>query len=298
MIDSFGRRYLRFLRTGEILSTLLPGHRLRWFAFRLLGQWLSPYLMYRSRIEAGIQAGIGQNAAAAKASCRRWFASHGLLLEVFFRYRSLTTAFISGEVRIDSPAVFDEAVGGGGMILTYHCHHQNTLTALFGLAGATISPLAASEKSSPIYSAIGPYIHRANDDSALHFRGGRYILLDRTREALRVAHRALAKGELVLALCDYFSSEAASPKLHLFERCFSPPVGAMRLALRLDVPCYAAILYPEADAWRLRIQRLPSTQGLNTLAQAYLTTLEHWLRAEPAAWQGWDGYVDLPMDEP
>jgi len=265
--------------------------------FRLLGRGLSPFVTDRERLKAAIQSATGCSRQDAEDVCRDWLASHGLFLEVFFRYRLLTPKFLFQEVLIDNPATFARAVAAGGMILSYHCHHQNTLTAVFGLAGATISPLAASEQSSPLYPVIGSYIHRVNDDSAIHFRGGRYLFVDRARESLRISHRALVNGELVLALCDQHAAEAASPMLPLFNRRIAPPVGAMRLALRLNVPCYAAILFPKENSWQLYIRQLPMKHGLQALAQAYLAALEDWVRVEPSAWQGWDWFLELPKDE-
>ncbi len=296
-VDELGYRYARFLRAGELLSRVVRWPKSRRIIFRLLGRGLSPFVAHRKRLKAAIQSATGCSRQDADVVVRDWLASHGLFLEIFFRYRSLTPQFLSQEVQIDDPMTFARAVGTGGVILSYHCHHQNTLTALFGLAGATISPLAASEKSSSLYSVIGPYIHRVNDDSAIHFCGGRYLFVDRERESLRISHRALVNGELVLALCDQHASEVASPLLSLFNRRIAPPVGAMRLALRLNVPCYAAILFPKEKSWQLYIRQLPVKHGLEALAQSYLAALEDWVRVEPSAWQGWDWFLELPLDD-
>jgi len=85
--------------------------------------------------------------------------------------------------------------------------------------------------------------------------------------------------------------------LNLFNRRIAPPVGAMRLALRLNVPCYAAILFPKDNVWCLCIRQLPTNMGLRSLAQSYLVALENWVREEPSAWQGWDWFLELPLDE-
>lgn len=287
----FAARYRRFLRALEIADRLIPRFARHFVAGRW-GRLASPYRMHAARILSAMQAGLGLSSASALLAWRRWLESHGQFCLSVFSYPRWTRAMLVQGVRSDDLALVRRAASTGGLLLTYHSHHHNSLFCLFGFAGAKISVLATSEEDAPLFPAIGRYIRRVNHDSSLHFGGGGYLFTDNLRSLTREAKAVFDEGGIVASLCDFNGGKI---DYDFLGRRLAPPTGAIALALKRDVPIYTAILYGGYGAKPvLRMRELDRAGGESGVVRQYLDFLADTVKDAPGAWQGWEWFGDLP----
>lgn len=294
----FARACRRFYRVAAGLARVTPASADRWLA-PMLGRRLSPYRPQAEAIRGAMRAALGLGDRAAEHAWQRWLASSGWFGLTAWRYGQWSPGWLASHVSVDDPQLLRRLAEGGGLVLTYHTHHQNTLAAALGLAGCPISPLAESPSASPLHPHIGDIVEHINAESARHFRGGGYLFTDRKHQLVRETWRLLAGGKVVLSLCDFARPGAAcgDPGAPLLGRVIRPPLGAIEIALRERVPIVAAVMLPEGDRYRLRLQPLASDGGVVRVLQQYGGYLEALVREQPWAWQGWDWYLALPVAE-
>ena len=292
----FGKRYARFLRLLELVTLYLP-QPFRWPLAGLFCRFFSPYNGIAEEIAATIGRALNLDKQAAHHAWKRWRASHARFVLGLFHYRQMDSEWMRSAVQVERPELLEKITRTGGLILTYHTHHQNTFAASLGIAGSIMSPVAASATGSPLYSDIGRYIDIMNNDSQQHFRGGCYIYTDNLREVLVKVKARLQRGELVLSLCDFH--QPSTEREHQFlGRTLTPPTGVIRLALKSDVPIYLGLLFPGPDGRHKLL--LADTKGreLDSVIEEYLEFLEQTVRSAPEAWQGWEWYGHLPESVP
>jgi lauroyl/myristoyl acyltransferase len=288
----FGKRYSRFLRLLELVAVYLP-HRLRWPLADFVCRFTNPYNRSAADITASISRALSLDTRVAHRAWLRWRASHARFVLTAFQYGKIDSAWIRRFVQVQNPGLLEQIIQTGGLILTYHTHHQNTLATVLGVAGSTISPVAASAAESPLYRVIGRYIDLINTGSQQQFRGGSYLYTDNLRRVLQQARTKLRHGELLLSLCDFHQPSSEQP-YDFLGRAITPPTGIIRLALQCEVPIYYGLLFPDSDG---RFQLLlAGAKGcdLHTVTEEYLAFLEQIVQRAPEAWQGWEWYDCLP----
>lgn len=287
----FAARYRRFLHGLETADRLCPAFA-RDLCAKAWGRLASPYRLHAGKIVAAMQAGLGLSDAAVLTAWRRWRESHGQFGLSIFSYPQWTPAMLDHGVHCDDPALLRRAAASGGLLLTYHSHHHNSLFCLFGFAGAKISVLAASEEGSPLYPAIGRYIHMVNRGSALHFSGGDYLFTDNLRSLVKEVKTVFDAGGMVASLCDF---NGGQQPYALLGHQLAPPTGAITLALKQGVPIYAAIMYGGYGPQPVvRLRELDASGDEAGVVRQYLDFLVDIVRQAPGAWQGWDWFGDLP----
>ena len=290
-LSNFVSRYSRFVNLGIVADRVAPSF-LRDFVARWLGRLASPYRLHAGRIVSAMQTGLGLSAKDSRSSWRRWRESHGQVCLTVLTYPRWTPEILENGLVSSDLALLRRAASTGGLVLTYHSHHQNSLCSLFGLAGAKISVLAASEESSPLFPAIGNFIHRINRGSAMHFGGGDYLFTDNLRSLVKVVKAEFDAGALIASLCDF---SAGSEAYAFLGRQIAPPKGAITLALKQHVPIYTAILYGGCgNKPVLRMQEIDRTYGEQGVILEYLEFLTKVVKEAPWAWQGWDWFLDMP----
>ena len=275
--SDFASRYKRFVSLGLVADWVSPLF-LRDFVARCLGRRASPYRLHAGRIISAMQTGLGLSMRDAGTAWRCWRESHGQLCLTVLTYPRWTPDILHDGLTSTDLALLRRAASTGGLLLTYHSHHQNSLCTLFGLAGAKISVLAAPEEGSPWFSVIGNFIHRINRGSAMHF--------------VKVVKAEFDAGALVASLCDF---SAGSHAYAFLGRQVAPPTGAITMALKQRVPVYAAILYGGSGKKPvLRMLEIDCSQGEQGVITQYLAFLAKVVKDAPWAWQGWDWFLDFP----
>ena len=182
----------------------------------------------------------------------------------------------------------------GGLVLTFHTFHQNTLALTLGQCGIPLFPVAATEKNSPFAPYTGPYMRIINGDSEAKFSGGRYLFTDEMRSLVAGVRAAFAAGQTVLALCDNPVPDSAIPPVAIMGRQIGIGTGVMKLAQQAEVPAYFVLFYPDlVGGYRLILEDAGPIEDLECTARAYFHFLERQLAVAPWAWQGWSWYPDL-----
>lgn len=291
----FARACRRFYRLAGGLAMLTPASADRWLA-PLLGRAFSPYRGRADNIRGALRAALALPEREVGRAWHRWLASSAWFALTAWRYRDWTERWLAERVTIDDREQLRRLAEHGGLVLTFHTHHQNSLAAALGLAGCAISPLAEAPAASPLHPLIGDIAEHINSESARHFRGGSYLFTDRKHQLVRETWRLLAAGKVVLSLCDFArpGSAAGDPGATLFGRLVRPPVGAIEIALRERVPIVAAVMLPQRQGYRLRMATLARDGGVDGVLRQYFGYLEALVREQPWAWQGWDWYLALP----
>ena len=288
----FAKKYSRLLYIFNSFVTVVPAYFRPAFIFAL-GRFLSPFKVYSKKITHAICSALpGHDTGYV---WRRWLDSHGRFVLDFLMYRKLDTVWLKNKFTCSDQPALDALRKSGGLLLTYHTHHQNTLCCALGLQGIKVSAVAASPHDSPLFPYIGTWATKVNVDSARHFNGGDYIFTNNLRYLLNTTQKCFASGDVVVSLCDFHQPKAecvASGRL--FGRCVSPPTGVIEMALKHKVPIFLALLAPTDGKLCLQIERLAESNDLNAVVAQYFCFLELNIRANPACWQGWEWFEDLP----
>lgn len=291
----FAKRYRRFLQVFSLWVAFAPN---QWrpaviFAF---GRWLNPFQAFSQKMRRAMSLVLPSN--QVDQAWRKWLNSHVQFTLDFLSYKSLDASWLKSHVSIADPALVEVLRQSGGLLLTYHTHHQNTLCCALGIAGIKVSAIATSPEDSPVFPYIGQWARRVNADSARHFRGGSYIFTDNLRLLLRTIRQLFADRELVVCLCDFHQPKPGiASSARVFDRSISPPTGAIGVAIKHAAPIFAAMFAPQNGKLVLELIRLDESGGIDGIVAGYFSFLESNILVNPACWQGWEWYQDLPLAE-
>lgn len=286
----------RFFRGAEWLSRL-PGANVR-LSCRW-GRIASPYAAdFSALVQSYVQA-FGATPQVAEKLAQQWLASHGIFATSLFAYHRMDALWVQRHVKIDQPDVLQNLRQHGGLVLSYHTHHHNTLGIVLGQSGVTTWGVAATEKASPMAPYTGRYMRIINGQSEAKFGGGHYLFTDEPRKLLRGLKQAFAQKHAVVSICDNPMPSGDYPPVHFMGRSFHVGAGVVEQALAQDAPITLALLYPDLRGhYELRLKSLPSHQTVSQVLQHYFDFLSEVVKHNPWAWQGWHWYAGLPQSPP
>jgi len=269
----------------------------RWHVLwtKTLGRWVNPYGLRAGKIKGALASVLP--AARVDSVWLEWVDSHVRFTQDFLDYDNLDLSWLDRNVIVEQVQLLADLRKSGGLLLTYHSHHQNTMCCALGLSGCRVSALAAAPEDSPLFSFIGRWATQVNAGSEQHFQGGRYLFLNNLRSLSREMRHVLTKKEVLVCLCDFHKPSVRSVFGRVLGRCIAPPTGAIELALRAGVPIYVAMFAPFQDKLHLQLNKLESDNGLSEIIGEYFAFLESCVLANPSCWQGWDWLSDLPFSE-
>lgn len=277
----------------SLLHIVLP---MGWFGvWTALGRRLNPYVLRAPKIKRALASVLSPG--QVDQVWRDWLDSHVRFTQDFLNYDRLDTAWLRNCVVFEQEDVLACLRASGGLVLTYHSHHQNTMCCALGLRGCTVSALAAAPQDSPLFSFIGHWATQVNAKSEQHFRGGRYLFLNDLRSLSRGLRDALAQKQVLVCLSDFHQPSARAVSGQVLGRCMAPPTGAIEVALKLGAPIYVAMFAPIRGKLHLRLTKLKGNGAVPEIIGQYLTFLESCVLANPSCWQGWDWLGDLPLSE-
>ena len=291
----FAERYRRLLRFLRLWVARAP---MRWrpgFIFAL-GRYMNPFQLHRDKLRRSI--GLVVPAVLVDQTWRDWLNSHVRFVLDFLNYAALDRDWFKSSVMVAEPDLLATLRDSGGLLLTYHTHHQNTLCCALGIEGVRVSAIAASPEDSPMFPTIGYWANRVNADSARHFNGGAYIFTNNLRKLLQTTRRLLGNREVVVCLCDFHQPRpGVNTSARLFDRSISPPTGAIDIAIKHGGPLFAAMFAPKSGKLTLELTRLDASGGVASVIAGYFSFLESSIRSNPACWRGWEWFDDLPLAE-
>ncbi|TXI34293.1 MAG: hypothetical protein E6Q53_01585 [Candidatus Moraniibacteriota bacterium] len=291
-LTAFGLHYRRYLRGLELAFKYLP-FLTNVSPFKTIERRMSPFFKQVHAMSGSMAAVLPQ--AGVPEFRRAWLDSHALFARHFLEYRRIDHDWVKKNVVVEEPALLKEVVERGGVLLTYHTHHQNTLCCILGVLGSKVSAVAAAPEASPLYPVIGTWAVRVNADSAIHFRGGRYIFTNDLRALARDVRTALQESSVVVCLADFTQQGSKAPNQRLFGRYISPPTGVIELGIKLETPFYFSVLAPESGVLKLKLRKFDDfSPSLNAVVSAYVSYLQECILVCPSLWQGWEWFGALP----
>lgn len=293
-VIAFAKRYRLFLQLMSWGAWVLP-KPLYPLLRRTIGRWANPYLLRSGEIMKGLYAHFSPD--MARRAWLGWLDSHARFTLDFLGYDKLDASWLRRCVKVEDAGLLEALRQSGGLLLTYHSHHQNTMCCALGWSGCTVSAIAAAPEDSPLFSFIGRWAQRVNAGSEKHFRGGRYLFTNDKRQLARSIRQWLEEKKVLVSLCDFHQPATHSPQGHILGRVLSPPTGAIEVALKQGAPIYAAMFAPQHGQLRLQLTRLDSEGGLPAIISGYLAFLESCVLDNPCCWQGWDWFQELALSD-
>ena len=281
----------RFFQGAQWLSRL-PGQQVK--LSRRWGRMASPYLADRAQLELSYVQAFGATPQVAKELTDQWLASHGLFATSIFSYKRMSPEWVQQYVKIEKPDVMKSLQDQGGLVLSYHSHHHNTLGIVLGQSGVPTWGVAATEKASPMAPYTGRFMRIINGESEAKFGGGTYLFTDEPRNLLRGLKQAFSSQHAVVSICDNPVPQGDDAPLVFRGKQFFVGAGVVDMALSQNVPITLALLCPDLrGSYELRLQALPSGLSSHQVLQAYFDFLSECVAQMPWAWQGWHWYSGL-----
>jgi lauroyl/myristoyl acyltransferase len=281
----------RFFQGAQWLSRL-PGQQVK--LSRRWGRMASPYMADRAQLELSFVQAFGATPQVAKELTDQWLASHGLFATSIFSYKRMSPEWVQQYVKIEKPDVMKSLQDQGGLVLSYHSHHHNTLGIVLGQSGAPTWGVAATEKASPMAPYTGRFMRIINGESEAKFGGGKYLFTDEPRNLLRGLKQAFSSQHAVVSICDNPVPQGDDAPLVFRGKLFFVGAGVVDMALSQNVPITLALLCPDLrGSYELRLQALPSGLSSHQVLQAYFDFLSECVAQMPWAWQGWHWYSGL-----
>jgi len=281
----------RFFQGAQWLSRL-PGQQVK--LSRRWGRMASPYVADRAQLELSFVQAFGATPQVAKELTYQWLASHGLFATSIFSYKRMSPEWVQQYVKIEKPDVMKSLQAQGGLVLSYHSHHHNTLGIVLGQSGVPTWGVAATEKASPMAPYTGRFMRIINGESEAKFGGGKYLFTDEPRNLLRGLKQAFSSQHAVVSICDNPVPQGDDAPLVFRGKQFFVGAGVVDMALSQNVPITLALLCPDLrGSYELRLQALPSGLSSHQVLQAYFDFLSECVAQMPWAWQGWHWYSGL-----
>ena len=281
----------RFFQGAQWLSRL-PGQQVK--LSRRWGRMASPYVEDRAQLELSYVQAFGATPQVAKELTDQWLASHGLFATSIFSFKLMSPEWVQQYVKIEKPDVMKSLQDQGGLVLSYHSHHHNTLGIVLGQSGAPTWGVAATEKASPMAPYTGRFMRIINGESEAKFGGGKYLFTDEPRNLLRGLKQAFSSQHAVVSICDNPVPQGDDAPLVFRGKQFFVGAGVVDMALSQNVPITLALLCPDLrGGYELRLQALPSGLSSHQVLQAYFDFLSECVAQMPCAWQGWHWYSGL-----
>lgn len=275
-------RYILLIRLGRMLSGLPL--RFAYFVAGLVTRRISPLRHLRPDFESYVESA----SIPIEARARVWhetLAQQGLLFVNNALHRNRHRSII--DRLAEPPPSWQQFVASssGALILTMHHDFHHTLFMLTGAHGKRVHVIAAPEDSGPLAQWLTPYIRQQHADCAVHFNGGEYIFTEHS-DAWKIA-RALKRGDVVFSLHDFDSPGKNATEARIFDRSYEVAAGSIRIALRLNVPVYFAVLVWSSTNACYTLVFHPLEVSSEQPLEAYTEQIEQLVRQYPTAWHGW-----------
>lgn len=282
ILARIARRYILLIRVGKVLA-LLPIR----IAYALAGFFTSKVTPLRHR-RSDFESYAASTGIKPEFREQIWsdiLRQQGIFFVNNALHRQSSHSIIS---RLAGPSeAWNRFIQNhsGALVLTMHHDFHHTLFVLTGAQGKKVNVIAAPEDSGPLAPWLTPYIRQQHADCAIHFNGGHYIFTEHS-EAWKIA-KALRNGEIVFSLHDFELPGKHSVEARLFDRSFHVSAGSVRIALRLNVPIYFALLLwsPQKSRYILEFHQLDVSE--DQPLEAYTQTIARLVSQYPTAWHGW-----------
>ena len=292
-LRTLGLASRRFYRVAEWIARV-PWP---WLQVRLSRRWGrvgSPFVADLAQVQDACAQAFAVPPAQAHTMAQQWLASQGLFATSIFGYHRMGPDWVRRHVRVHQPEALAQLRQSGGLVLSYHTHHHNTLGIVLGQSGVVTWGVAATEKASPMAPYTGRFMRIINGDSEARFGGGRYLFTDEPRQLLRGLNEAYAQNHAVVSICDNPMPAGEYPPVQFMGRQFHVGTGVIEHALSRNVPITVATLCPDLlGHYDLYLRPLPVHLSVPQVLEQYFDELAIQVRRAPWLWQGWHWHSGL-----
>ena len=283
----------RFFQGAQWIARL-PGKPLR--LARRWGRLASPYVADQEQLALAYIQAFGASPQLAQALTQQWLASHGVFATSIFSYKHMDALWVQRNVKVHQPEVLKHLQQHGGLVLSYHSHHHNTLGIVLGQSGVPTWGVAATEKASPMAPYTGRFMRIINGDSEAKFGGGKYLFTDEPRNLLRGLKHAFASGHAVVSICDNPAPANEEAPVVFRGKQFHVGAGVVQMALTQGVPICLALLCPDLKGgFELHLRHIEKVISPHQVLQTYFDFLSEIVAQTPWAWQGLHWFSSLPQ---
>ena len=264
---------------------------------------LNPYEIFQSEIRNACIESI--ELKDKEEFWRLWTLNFQRSILDYYQYPEKSFRSIAQQVSISNLRCLETLRTEGGLVLTYHFHHQNTLCCVLGLLGVTVWAVANRPESSQLYPYIGHWASKLNRLSQYHFCGGQYLYTDDLKSIARQVPQIFQNRSALVCLVDVHQPSPRSPVLQLYKRSIEPPVGVIESARRAKIPIHLVALMPDRSTimrpssqinYELWIEELTNFKDTASILRVYFDRLEQLLSRSPYLWQGWQWLGGLPRN--
>lgn len=288
--EKFFSEFLDLFKRQEILSKF--GYNKM---TRILSGLSSRLFFSRNEIVSNAQKNMVRylNLSATKARkesliCTKNF---GLAFLNIFFYEKMDKKWIEKNFHYENKALVTEIVQEGGVLITFHTYHHNTLGCFFGILGAKVLGISAAKNPEHDNEKIRKYhIDIMHKKSEQKFGGGRYLFLNNLKDVVRGVNKGLEENSLIIGLSD-FPARNKTIKVKFLEEEIHIQRWLFDIASSKKNNVYFGLLEGRSITEKLNLHLARANPGnAEELAQQYIDFLASKISENPACWQGWEWF--------
>ena len=264
------------------------------FVGTLAGRNSSFLIGHRQQILDNLQTCLGLDRCAADENFRLLCESTGIAAQMVWHLPHVSTTWLKNNIETTSDAILQEIKNNGGIIFSHHSYHHNLLISYYKTLGIRCYPVG----NPPTAFSDDDYLYRftlyLNEATETNLTGGCFVYNDNKKKLVAKTKECLSKRQIMIVFCDFNEVKPVNPVYGFLGKTLQIPGGVIRSIERNDTPVYfAGFHWQQSGKYSLSMERLrPAPEGAeaDTLGQRYITVLERYIRQNPSAWQGWDGF--------
>lgn len=215
----------------------------------------------------------------------------GLSYFNIFFYETMNNEWLRKNINCKDPLLLKKMVENGGILITFHSYHHNTIGSVLGLYGGEIFGISAAKNPEHDNEIIRKYhINIMHNNSEKNFGGGHYLFLNNLKEAIRGIKRGLKRNSLIIGLAD-FPAQNKTISANFMGKKILIQRWLFDIAASHGKNIYFGILEGRNPRKPLSIKISSANTAFVTaeeLVQQYVDFLSENVRENPACWQGWE----------
>lgn len=286
----FFAEFLRFFKQQELLAKF--GHnKITKYLSSISLTWFTSRQLAADTIKRNLVFGLklsDKQAEKERSICVKNFALSFLNI---FSYKKMNRRWIDKNIICDQKDLLNSIINDGGMLMTFHSYHHNTMGCFFGILGAKVLGISAAKNPEHDNAVIRHYhINIMHNHSEKHFGGGHYLFLKDLKQTLKGIKKGLQEKALIIGSAD-FPAQNRTVTVNFLGQNVAIQRWLFDIAIENQKNIYFGILEGREVTDKLAIHLKKATaNSTETLAQQYMDFLSERIGKNPACWQGWEWF--------
>ncbi len=284
------------LTPPQYLSMLSTIARLPWPVLSYpLARQVSRYFHFRFGEKHQVMHNFRLTALAEKRDAELFWRSYLDNLSIgylnTFYYHKMDAQWLEQHVEIQGQELLEQASRSrqGVLFLSAHQHYLIFVCVLIGLLKYRIHGILFDPENT-----VPPALKQFNDmlmkDSADHFNGGKYLLVNYKNANIRPLIRAFEHGDVLVSANDF--PKSLSPKRRMtfpfLGKQISCPMGTVMLAKKTHSKIvFGYVKYLSRGRFQLIIKPMKETATEAEIMAQYAGYLQDAITDTPGSWDGW-----------